>query len=77
LFSAEAQKTVLPAIQDFGPVIVNQLEPLSRMYLIERKVNGTETRLLYRVYFGERPMKWRFVLDREGKITDLEPSSAD
>jgi hypothetical protein len=77
LFSAESQKTVLPAIQEFGPVIVNQLDPLSRMYLIGRQVTGTSTRLVYRVYFGERPMKWRFVLDREGKITDLEPSSAD
>jgi hypothetical protein len=47
------------------------------MYLIERTVTGTETRLVYRVYFRERPMKWWFVLDREGKITDLEPSSAD
>ncbi len=77
LFSVEAQKTVLPAIQEFGPVIVNQLDPLSNMYLIERQVGGTGTKLVYRVYFGNRPMKWRFVLDRDVKISDLEPSSGN
>lgn len=77
LFSASAQKTVVPNIREYGPVIVNQLDPLSRMDLIERKVTGTGMRLVYRVYFGLRPMKWRFVLDRDGKIEDLEPYSGD
>lgn len=77
LFSAEANKELLPMIREYGPVIVNQLDPLSKMDLIDRQVTGTGMRLVYRVYFGDRPMTWRFVLDRESKITDLDPSSAD
>ncbi len=77
LFGDEAQKEVVPALKGFGPVIVGQLDPLTKMYLIERKVGGTGMRLVYRTMFGIRPMKWTFVFDREGKIEDVEPGTAD
>jgi len=77
LFSEKGQKEVVPVLQDFGPVIVNQLDALSAIYLVDRKVSDSETRLVYRVVFGTRPTKWILVLQRDGKISYVEPASSD
>jgi hypothetical protein len=76
-YSPEAGERLIPMVREFGLPLVRQLEPLTGFRLIGRKREGDRTEYSYRAYFGGHPMKWRFVLDREGRISDLEPKSRD
>jgi CubicO group peptidase (beta-lactamase class C family) len=76
-FSPEGRKGVLPALREFGGPLMRQVGPLTSFRLIGRQARGDRTEHVYRAYFGRHPMKWRFVLDTDGRISDLEPSSRD
>lgn len=76
-YSPEARGRLLPMVREFGLPLVRQLDPLTGFRLIARKQDGDRTERTYRAFFGGHPMKWRFVLDREGRILDLEPKSRD
>jgi CubicO group peptidase (beta-lactamase class C family) len=76
-FSAEARQALIPMLREFGVPLVKQLDPLSEFRLIERKEEGGRTQYLYRAFFGKHPMRWRFALDKEGRIADLEPKTRD
>jgi hypothetical protein len=62
--------------RDRGPHRVEDYSP-GGFRLIARKQEAERTEYTYRAFFGRHPMKWRFVLDKEGRIADLEPNSRD
>jgi len=76
-YTAEARERLVPMVREFGLPLVRQLDPLTGFRLIARKQDGDRTERTYRAFFGRHPMKWRFVLDRDGRILDLEPKSRD
>ena len=76
-YAPEARERLIPTVRDFGLPLVHQLDPLSGFRLIGRKPEAERTEYTYRAVFGRHPMKWRFVLDKEGRIADLEPNSRD
>jgi CubicO group peptidase (beta-lactamase class C family) len=76
-FSEEGKKGIVPAMRQFGVAMAKELEPLRDFRLIGRKVDGAKRDYTYRANFGAHPMKWRFVLDADGRIADIDPSSRD
>jgi CubicO group peptidase (beta-lactamase class C family) len=75
LFSSDAQKSLVPAFKDFGPVFFSSLDPLQSFVLIEQSVEG-ETRVRrYRALFGKKAVIWSFVLSKDDKIISMEPTS--
>ena len=76
-YSPEARERLLPMVREFGVPLIRQLDPLSGFRLIARKRDADRTEYTYRATFSRHPMKWRFVLDKEGRILDLEPGSRD
>ena len=76
-YSSEARERLVPMVREFGLPLVRQLDPLTGFHLVARKQDGDRIERTYRAFFGRHPMKWRFVLDREGRILDLEPKSRD
>lgn len=76
-YSTQARQQLVPMLREFGVPLLRQLDPLSSLRLIGRKQQDDRTEYLYRAFFGRHPMKWRFVLDKEGRIADLEPKSRD
>lgn len=76
-FSDEARKGVLPALREFGVALMREVGPLTRFRLISREAKGDRIEQVYRAYFGTHPMKWRFVLEKDGRIAELDPSSRD
>jgi hypothetical protein len=76
-YSEEARKHLVPGLRDFGLLLLKELEPLGSFRLIGRKQKDSGTEYSYRAYFGTHPMRWRFVLDKDGKIADITPSSRD
>lgn len=76
-FAEEAKRGILPALQEFGAALMREVGPLTSFRLVSREARGDGVEQVYRAYFGAHPMKWRFVLDKDGRITDLDPSSRD
>jgi CubicO group peptidase (beta-lactamase class C family) len=76
-YAPEARERLVPMVREFGLPLVRQLDPLSGFLLVARKQDGDRIERTYRAFFGRHQMKWRFVLDREGRILDLEPKSRD
>jgi CubicO group peptidase (beta-lactamase class C family) len=76
-YAPHARERLVPMVREFGVPLVKQLEPLRGFHLIGRTPEGDRTEYSYRAYFGRHPIKWRFVLDKEGRVLDLEPKSRD
>ena len=75
LFNSEAQKSLVPAFRDFGPVFFSSLDPLQSFVLIEQSAEGERRIRRYRALFGKKPIIWTFVLSKDGKIISMEPTS--
>lgn len=73
----DARAKVLPARRGFGIALMKEVGPLTGFRPIGRRTVDGGTEYSYRALFGRHPMKWRFVLDEKGRITDPEPSSGD
>jgi CubicO group peptidase (beta-lactamase class C family) len=75
LFDQEAQKSLVPAFRDFGPVFFTSLDPLQSFVLVEQSAEGERRIRRYRALFGKKPIIWTFVLSKDGKIISMEPTS--
>ena len=75
LFNSEAQKSLVPAFRDFGPVFFISLDPLQSFVLVEQSAEGERRIRRYRALFGKKPIIWTFVLGKDGKIISMEPTS--
>ncbi|HLE62325.1 MAG TPA: hypothetical protein VI750_04255 [Pyrinomonadaceae bacterium] len=75
LFNSEAQKSLVPAFRDFGPVFFSSLAPLQSFVLVEQSAEGETLVRRYRALFGKKPVIWTFVLSKDGKMISMEPTS--
>jgi CubicO group peptidase (beta-lactamase class C family) len=76
-YSEGARAKVVPALRAFGIALMTEVGPPTSFRLIGRRTVDGGTEYTYRALSGRHPMKWRFVVDDKGRITDLEPSSGD
>jgi CubicO group peptidase (beta-lactamase class C family) len=74
LFSAEAQKTFVPAFKSFGLPFFKSLDSLQSFQLVQHKEDEQGVSRRYQAVYGNRAIFWNFHLNKEGKITALEPS---
>lgn len=75
LFNSEAQKSLVPAFRDFGPVFFSSLDPLQSFVLVGQSAEGGKRIRRYRALYGNKPIIWTFVLSEDGKIISMEPTS--
>ena len=75
LFDSEAQKSLVPAFKDFGPVFFSSLDPLQSFVLVEQSAERERRIRRYRALFGKQQIIWTFVLSKDGKIISMEPTS--
>jgi CubicO group peptidase (beta-lactamase class C family) len=75
LFDSEAQKSLVPAFKDFGPVYFSSLDPLQSFVLVEQSAERERRIRRYRALYGKQQIIWTFVLSKDGKIISMEPTS--
>jgi hypothetical protein len=75
LFDSEAQKSLVPAFKEFGPVFFSSLDPVQSFVLIEQSAEGEKRVRRYRALYGKKPIIWTFVLSKDNKIISMEPIS--
>jgi hypothetical protein len=74
-YAEAARDKVLPPLRAFGIALMKEVGPPTSFRLIGRKAVEGGTEYTYRSLSGRHPIKWRFVVDDRGRITDLEPGS--
>lgn len=71
-FTDEARAGFLPQVRAFLPPYTRSLGEPTAIRLVAEDRNGTWARA-YRVMYQDKPVLWRFELDREGRINSLRP----
>jgi hypothetical protein len=74
LFSREAQAEMVPFIQRIGPNYLRPLGTLKSLVLLEVRDEKTSRIYRYRAIFPDASLLWTFTLNREGKISSLQPT---
>jgi hypothetical protein len=75
LFSADAQKTFVPAFKSFGLPFFKSVDSLQSLTLLEHKEDANGISRRYQAIHGKKSVLWNFRLTKEGKIISLEPNS--
>jgi CubicO group peptidase (beta-lactamase class C family) len=72
-FAPSAQQELLPVLRTFGTPESALYPPLQRMTLLEERRDGETRERTYRAVYGQDvSMKWRFTLDAEGRVLELD-----
>jgi CubicO group peptidase (beta-lactamase class C family) len=74
LFSQEARAQMVPFIQRVGPNYLRPLGALKSLVLLEVRDEKASRTYRYRAIFQDASLLWTFTLNREGKISSLQPS---
>lgn len=75
LFSAEAQKSFVPAFKTFGLPFFKSVDALQSFTLLEHQEDANGILRRYQAIHGKKSVLWSFRLTKEGKIISLEPNS--
>ena len=65
----------MKTLEEMGPIVLGMLEPIRALELVEETTDDGRRSRKYRVSFGRTARYWRFDLDAEGKIVNLQPVS--
>ncbi len=73
LFSSTMRETLVPELRDFGPMMTATPKAPTAFVLLSDETQGEVRTRQYRAVYGNRSLRWRVTLDREGLISNLEP----
>jgi CubicO group peptidase (beta-lactamase class C family) len=73
-FTPEAQRNFLPTLNDYAVSFFRSLKPLRSLTLLETRQDGENLFRRYRAMYGDKPVHWMFVLDRDRKIVTFKPT---
>jgi len=71
-FAARVRGDLVPALRDWGPVMVAPLPPVDRFVLVDDRRDRAHRIRRYRATHGPLATAWTFMLDPAGAIVELE-----
>jgi hypothetical protein len=73
-FAPEVRAPLVGAIKQFAMPFLRALGPVRSLTLLEESGEPQRRIRLYRAWYGQKPVLWRFELNQADKILFLEPT---